>query len=193
MVLSDKKIIDLVDSGKLVITPFNKEKLSYKTFQSANNVVKKIPTKGLSCCGYDCSLASEFKIADANKNKVLDITDPNSEKWFRLFEQDSIVVPSRSFVLSRTIEYLKLPNNVMGSLYCKSTLARMGLILPPTIIEPGWEGNLVVEIFNCCPFPIRLHADMGIGQIVFYELDQDTSKPYDGKYQGQTGITCAKL
>ena len=86
-----------------------------------------------------------------------------------------------------------MPTGIMGSLFCKSTLARLGINLPPTIIEPGWQGNLVVEIYNMSAFPITLNANHGIGQVVFFALDGKPDKTYDTerKYYAQTGVQLA--
>lgn len=185
MILSDSALIELNKRYDL-ISPFCEEKIS----KSSENL--DIPSKGLSCCGYDCTLAPEFKLAKKT-DKTLDILIKNTDDWFEHYEnKKSIVIPSGGFVLGRTNEYFKIPNFLTASLYCKSTLARMGLFLPPTISEPGWEGHLVVEIVNLSPFPVEIHSDVGIGQMIFFQLSSPTKNTYDGKYQKQTGITCAK-
>jgi dCTP deaminase len=190
MIISDETLRVRQEQDQ-IITPFVEDKI---TNIKVDNFHIDIPSYGTSHCGYDCRLASEFKIPNQEINSTLSITETDSEKWFtHLNNVDSYVIPPKGFVLSRTIEYFNIPKDIMGSFFCKSTLARVGLVLPPTVIEPGWCGHLVVEIFNASPFPIKIVSNVGIGQMVFFHLDQATSKPYEGKYHNQTGITCAKM
>lgn len=150
-----------------------------------------IPSYGLSHCGYDIRLAPKWKIADHNVTKVLDTLNPD-ESFYIEIEADSIVIPPHGSVYAHTEEYFRMPNNIMASPFCKSTLAREGITMPPTIVEPGWEGHLVLEIFNHNPFPARIYAGVGMAQMVFFQLTDETN-PYDGKYQAQQGITLAKM
>lgn len=188
MVLVDWQIEELAGQGML--SPFQKELI--RTCEEGKN----IPSYGLSAHGYDVRLAPEWKVArqvfdEHNKETVFDLKEEGKEVFFEHVEAESIIIPAGGFVLARTIETFKMPTNVMGTAFCKSTLARSGLTLPPTVIECGWEGELVLEIFNHAPYPIRYYADMGAAQVLFFQLSDVPDTPYDEsrKYQGQTGIT----
>lgn len=187
MILSDRDIKEYAIDFEM-IHPFDDKLIK------TNEEGKRIPSKGLSTCGYDVVLAPEWKIAKPTDD-VRDILDADKEDWYEYQTGPSIVIPSKGFVLARTEEYFRMPDYICGSLFCKSTLARCGLILPPTWTEPGWEGNLVVEIYNANPFPMRIHSGMGIGQMIFFKLLSLPGSTYDHtrKYQGQTGITIAKI
>lgn len=178
------EVTDRQFTNDSMITPFVEDKISQ------NDEGQSIPSFGLSHCGYDVRLASHWKIANHNIIDTLDTLNPNHDFYIEV-EADSIVIPPHGSVYARTVEYFRIPNNIMASPFCKSTLARQGITMPPTIVEPGWEGNLVLEIFNHNPFPARIHAGVGMAQMVFFELNNPTN-PYNGKYQGQTGITLAR-
>ena len=181
MYLVDKEIAYLAKQGML--TPF----VDYLVESTGR------PSYGLSSCGYDVRLAPEWKTFK-NIDIVRDMSDTNKEAWFDYLEAPSYTIPPLGFVLARTLEYVKLPDDVMATLYCKSSLARCGVVLPPTVIEPGWEGNIVVETFNQSPVPITIHAKDGIGQLLFSGLSTTPARPYDSsrKYHKQTGIIVAK-
>lgn len=150
------------------------------------------PSYGLSACGYDVRLAPEWLVSK-NTDAVLDTRLKDKSSFYERINSTSLVIPAKTFVLARTLEYVKLPKDVMATLFCKSSLARCGLALPPTVIEPGWEGNIVVEIFNQANHPVKLYASDGVGQLLFTRLAKVPDKPYDTsrKYQGQTGIQLA--
>lgn len=184
--LVDWQIEELCTRGtKPMLSPFNKELVR-------NNGGVSIPSYGLSACGYDITCAPEWKVA--KEGWSVDILDSNKEGWFDEVRGESITIPPHGFVLARTNEYFRMPINVMGSAFCKSTLARCGLDLPPTVIEPGWHGHLVLEIYNKLPRPVVFHANMGAAQVLFFKLDKLPQAPYSEgrKYQGQTGITVAR-
>ena len=154
---------------------------------------KPCPSMGLSTCGYDVMLQPVFKVANHNVTEPLDIMAANDEDWFLTVESDRVTIPPHGFVLGVTVEHFNLPNYLCGSLFCKSTYARRGISLPPTVAEPGWSGELVVEVINNNPFPVIIHSGIGIGQMLFFRLDEYPDVPYTGgKYDGQTGITHAK-
>jgi dCTP deaminase len=106
------------------------------------------------------------------------------------------VAPPNSFVLARTIEYMRIPRNVVGLMTVKSTYARCGIVSPPTVLEPEWEGHITIEISNTTPLPARVYANEGIAQVLFFQADEFCRVSYadrKGKYQGQTGITLPKV
>jgi len=156
---------------------------------------------GLSSYGYDVSAADEFKIF-TNVNGI--VIDPKAfdELSFVdgvLHKDDKgtfIIAPPNSFVLSRTIEYIKIPRHLIGLMTVKSTYARCGLVSPPTVLEPEWEGYITIEISNTTPLPARIYANEGVAQVLFLQADALCEVSYldrKGKYQGQTGITLPKV
>ena len=183
-ILTDKEIKDYAKRG--MISPF----IDTKIVISENGV--NCPSYGLSHCGYDVVLQPKFSIGKKT-DKVLSILENNTKEWFEEVNANSIIVPPKGLVLSVTKEHFRLPTNIVGSLFCKSTLARMGIWFPPTIAEPGWEGELVVEILNGNDFPVEIHAGVGIGQMIFFRLDSSVDVPYNGKYQHQKGVTHATM
>jgi dCTP deaminase len=154
---------------------------------------------GVSSYGYDLTSASEFKIFTNVNAVVIDPKnfDPASFIEAKLQQDASgifIIAPPNSFVLARTVEYLTMPRNVIGLMTVKSTYARCGIVSPPTVLEPEWEGHVTIEISNTTPLPARIYANEGIAQVIFFEGDTCRVSYADrkGKYQGQTGITLPK-
>lgn len=183
-VLTDSTIKMLVEDADLLV-PFNRKQVHY---HDGN----RVPSSGLSSCGYDVTLQPIWKRPIAT-NKAFVVGESSAEDYFETVESESFTLGAGEFVLATTKEYFRMPTGIMGSLFCKSTLARLGINLPPTIIEPGWQGNLVVEIYNMSAFPITLNANHGIGQVVFFALDGKPDKAYDTerKYYAQTGVQLA--
>lgn len=150
---------------------------------------------GLSSYGYDIRVADEFKIF-TNINST--IVDPKKfdEHSFIPFRGPSCIIPPNSFALARTVEYFRIPRNVITICLGKSTYARCGIIVNVTPFEPEWEGFVTLEISNTTPLPAKIYADEGLAQVLFLESDESCEISYadkKGKYQGQQGITPAKL
>src|SRR5437870_8979142 len=150
---------------------------------------------GLSSYGYDLRVADEFKIF-TNVNST--IVDPKhfDERSFVEFRGPVCIIPPNSFALARSVEYFKIPRNVLTVCVGKSTYARCGIIVNVTPLEPEWEGYVTLEISNTTPLPARVYSNEGLCQIVFFESDEvcETSyKDRGGKYQGQTGVTLPKI
>ncbi len=150
---------------------------------------------GLSSYGYDVRIGDEFKVF-TNLNST--IVDPKNfdPKSFVDFKGEICIIPPNSFALGRTVEYFRIPTNVMTICVGKSTYARCGIITNVTPLEPGWEGHVTLEISNTTPLPARIYAGEGIAQILFFESDEPCLTTYadkQGKYQGQLGITLPKL
>lgn len=167
----------------------------------AENITNGAISFGLSSYGYDVTSASEFKIFTNVNAVVIDpkAFDSNSFTEAKI-QQDGkglfIIAPPNSFVLARTIEYMRIPRNVVGLMTVKSTYARCGLVSPPTVLEPEWKGHITIEISNTTPLPARIYANEGIAQVLFFESDSPCLVSYadrKGKYQGQTGITLPKV
>jgi dCTP deaminase len=145
---------------------------------------------GLSSYGYDLRIADEFKIFTNINNTIVDpkAFDPRS---FVDFQGPVCIVPPNSFALGRSVEYFKIPRNVLTICVGKSTYARCGIITNVTPFEPEWEGFVTLEISNTTPLPARIYANEGIAQVLFFESDEACQTSYadrQGKYQGQQGI-----
>ena len=150
---------------------------------------------GLSSYGYDIRVANEFKIFT---NVNCTIVDPKNfdEQSFVDFKGDVCIVPPNSFALARTVEYFKIPRNVLTICLGKSSYARCGIILNVTPFEPEWEGFATLEISNTTPLPAKIYANEGIAQVVFFESDEVCEVSYadkKGKYQAQRDITLPKI
>jgi dCTP deaminase len=152
---------------------------------------------GVSSYGYDMRVAQDFKIFT---NALSAIVDPKrfDPKSFVEFTGDVCVVPPNSFALARSVEYFRIPRNVLTVCVGKSTYARCGIITNVTPFEPEWEGHVTLEISNTTPLPAKIYANEGIAQVLFFASDPDDvcEKSYadkKGKYQGQRGITLPKI
>ena len=150
---------------------------------------------GLSSYGYDARVSNEFKIF-TNVNSG--IVDP------KVFKKDSFVtkvgkeciIPPNSFALARTVEYFKIPDDVLVICLGKSTYARCGIIVNVTPLEPGWEGYVTLEFSNTTPLPAKIYANEGVAQFIFLKGNEKPEVTYadrNGKYMGQTGVTLPKV
>ena len=157
-------------------------------------ISKGVISYGLSSYGYDIRLADEFKIFTNVYNALVDPKNFD-EKSFIDYKGDYVIIPPNSFVLGRSIEYIRMPSNVLGICVGKSTYARCGIIVNLTPIEPSWEGYLVIEISNSTPLPVKVYANEGIAQIIFFEGKpcEITYENRKGKYQNQQGIVTARI
>ncbi len=154
----------------------------------------KVISYGTSSYGYDVRCSTEFKIF-TNINSA--IVDPKQfdENSFVDFVGDFCIIPPNSFALARTIEYFRIPRNVLTICLGKSTYARCGIIVNVTPFEPEWEGYVTLEFSNTTPLPAKIYANEGIAQVLFFESDEPCETSYrerHGKYQGQTGVTLPK-
>lgn len=162
---------------------------------SDTQISENIISYGVSSYGYDIRVADEFKVF-TNINS--DIIDPKSftPTSFVNIKADSILIPPNSFALTRTVEYFRIPRNILTICLGKSTYARCGIIVNVTPFEPEWEGYATLEISNTTPLPAKIYANEGIAQIVFFEADELCEISYKdkkGKYQAQTDITLPKI
>jgi dCTP deaminase len=151
---------------------------------------------GLSSYGYDARVAEDFKIFTNVNSSVVDpkAFDPGS---FVDRTTDCCVIPPNSFALARTVEYFRVPRDVLVICLGKSTYARCGIIVNVTPLEPGWEGHVTLEFSNTTPLPAKIYAGEGCAQVLFFESDKDdvcetSYKDRGGKYQGQVGVTLPK-
>ncbi len=150
---------------------------------------------GVSSYGYDMRVADEFKIFTNVLNSIVDPKHFDSNSFVE-FQGDICIVPPNSFALARSVEYFRIPRNVITITVGKSTYARCGIITNVTPLEPEWEGHVTLEISNTTPLPARIYANEGIAQVLFFESDEPPEVSYKdkaGKYQAQRGITLPKL
>lgn len=150
---------------------------------------------GVSSYGYDLRVADEFKIFTNVHNAIVDpkaFTDDS----FVDFKGDVCIIPPNSFALARSVEYFRIPRDVLTICVGKSTYARCGLIVNVTPFEPEWEGYVTLEISNTTPLPAKVYANEGLAQVLFFEADETCVQSYadkNGKYQNQSGVTLPKL
>ncbi|MEO8482190.1 MAG: dCTP deaminase [Acidobacteriota bacterium] len=150
---------------------------------------------GLSSYGYDIRVADEFKVFTNINTTVIDPKnfDPRS---FVDIQADVCIVPPNSFALARTIEYFRIPRDVLTVCLGKSTYARCGIIVNVTPFEPEWEGFVTLEISNTTPLPAKIYSNEGIAQVLFFQSDEPCERSYAdkrGKYLKQTGVTLPKV
>jgi dCTP deaminase len=150
---------------------------------------------GVSSYGYDIRVGDEFKVFTNVYNTVVDPKnfDPKS---FVDIKADVCIIPPNSFALASTIEYFRIPRDILTICLGKSTYARCGIIVNVTPFEPEWEGHVTIEISNTTPLPAKIYANEGIAQVLFFQGDEPCDVSYKdkkGKYQAQRGVTLPKL
>jgi dCTP deaminase len=180
---SDTWIRRMAETSQM-ITPFAPQ-------QVRQNGDKKIISYGTSSYGYDVRCADTFKIFT---NVHSAIVDPKNfdEKSFVDVQTDVCILPPNSFVLAHTMEYFRIPRNVLTICLGKSTYARCGIIVNVTPLEPEWEGHVTLEFSNTTNLPAKIYAHEGVAQMIFFESDEMCEVSYKdraGKYQGQKGVT----
>ena len=183
MIKSDRWIKQMA-RDKSMIVPFEER-------QVRNGAI----SFGLSSYGYDIRISDEFKIFTNINNTIVDpkLFDPKS---FVDFKGSVCIIPPNSFALGRSVEYFRIPRNVMCLCTGKSTYARCGIITNVTPFEPEWEGYVTLEISNTTPLPAKIYANEGIAQVLFFESDETCAVSYadrQGKYQGQQGIVLPRV
>ena len=154
----------------------------------------KVISYGTSSYGYDVRCSNEFKIFTNINSAVVDPKEFD-ESSFVDFTGDSCMIPPNSFALARTVEYFRIPRNILTICLGKSTYARCGIIVNVTPFEPEWEGHVTLEFSNTTPLPAKIYANEGVAQVIFFESDEICEVSYsdrDGKYQKQKGVTLPK-
>ena len=179
---SDRLIIEQAAKG--MIEPFEN-----------SQVRSGVISYGVSSYGYDMRVSNQFKIFTNVLNSLIDPKqfDPNS---FVEFEGDVCIVPANSFALACSVEYFRIPRDVVTLCVGKSTYARCGIITNVTPFEPEWEGYVTLEISNTTPLPAKIYANEGIAQVMFFRGEEPPITSYKdkaGKYQGQKGVTLPRL
>ena len=186
-ILTDREIRDLcINTDKPMISP-------YIDGQIRVEGDRKIISYGTSSVGYDVRLGRDFKIFTNVHSAIIDpLNMPNNV--YVDHSGDHVVIPPNGYVLGHTIEYFKMPDDVFALCVGKSTYARSGCTVTITPIEPGFEGEVVIEIANLTNLPMKVYAEMGIAQFLFFKsnvIPEITYADRKGKYQGQTGIQTA--
>lgn len=164
MILSDKKIIELLDSGQLVVEPL------------AENAIQP--------ASIDCALGEDYLVVDENHMEIITL---NSEIKYRSIQAKEITLPPHSFILATTQETIHLPHDLTAFVEGRSSIGRMGLFIQNAgWVDPGFKGRITLELYNANSLPIKLEAGRRICQLVFCKMDGPAKTPYQGKYQGQT-------
>ena len=149
---------------------------------------------GTSSYGYDVRCAPEFKIFTNINTAIVDPKDFDANSFVDV-TADVCIIPPNSFALARTVEYFRIPRNILTICLGKSTYARCGIIVNVTPLEPEWEGHVTLEFSNTTPLPAKIYAHEGVAQMLFFESDETCETSYAdraGKYMRQTGVTLPK-
>jgi len=171
MILSDKTLTQLIKSGELGVSPLCEESIQPASI--------------------DCRLGSHFLVVEDRQMHTIDL---NNEILYRQIDGDSITIPPHSFLLATTMEYIRLPQDLTAFVEGRSSIGRIGLFIQNAgWVDPGFEGQITLELFNANSLPIRLEAGRRICQLVFCRMDQAAAMPYKGKYQGQTKATGSRV
>lgn len=179
---ADKWIRKMAEQG--MITPF-------EPGQQRQSDKGKMISYGTSSYGYDIRCSNEFKIFTNINSAMVDPKNFTTESFVDIVS-DVCIIPPNSFALARSVEYFRIPRNVLVICLGKSTYARCGIIVNVTPLEPEWEGHITLEFSNTTPLPAKIYANEGVAQLLFLESDEvcETSyKDRGGKYQGQKGVT----
>jgi dCTP deaminase len=158
-------------------------------------VRKGVISYGLSSYGYDIRVADEFKVFTNINSTVVDPKHFDARSFVDI-RAEVCIIPPNSFALAKTVEYFRIPRDVLTVCVGKSTYARCGLIVNVTPFEPEWEGFVTLEISNTTPLPAKIYANEGIAQVLFFQSDEPCEVSYadkKGKYQGQQGLTLPRL
>jgi len=171
MILSDKTIKAMLDSGDLVCEP--------------------IDDKAIQPASIDCRLGDHFLVLEDNQ---MDIITLDGDIKYREINNDSITIPPHSFLLATTQEYIKIPDNLTAFVEGRSSIGRIGLFIQNAgWVDPGFEGRITLELYNASSLPIKLQAGKRICQLVFCQMDEKADNPYRGKYQGQSRTVGSKV
>ena len=183
---SDKWIRKMAEENDM-ISPFEKN-------QVRENDNGRIISFGTSSYGYDVRCSNNFKVFTNIHSATVD-PKKFDENSFVVIEDEVCVIPPNSFALASTVEYFKIPRNVLTICLGKSTYARCGIIVNVTPLEPEWEGHVTLEFSNTTSLPAKIYSNEGVAQMIFLESDEECEVSYKdrgGKYQGQTGVTLPK-
>ena len=183
---SDLWIRRMAEQHKM-IEPFESGQVRYEDGE-------KLISYGTSSYGYDVRCSREFKVFTNINSATVDPKAFDSNSFVDV-ESDECIIPPNSFALACTVEYFRIPRNVLTICLGKSTYARCGIIVNVTPLEPEWEGHVTLEFSNTTTLPAKIYANEGVAQMLFFESDEVCETSYadrGGKYQGQTGVTLPK-
>ena len=185
-IINDKQILDLCRGPEGMIWPL------VSSQRRVNDEGAPVISYGLSSYGYDARLGGEFSVP---VDGVIDPKVPGDCRWSSFVRGGELQLKPHRFLLARTVEYFRIPDDVFALCFAKSTYARCGLVLGVTPLEPGWEGHVTLELSNTTHLPITIYPEEGICQFVFFRGERPAVTYGDrgGKYQGQTGVTLAKV
>lgn len=184
MSIKSDKWIRRMAHEKAMITPFEEKQLR-------EGQHGRIVSYGTSSYGYDIRCSREFKIFTNINSAIVDPKNFTAQNFVDV-AADVCIIPPNSFALARSVEYFRIPRNVLVICLGKSTYARCGIIVNVTPLEPEWEGHITLEFSNTTPLPAKIYANEGVAQLLFLESDEECETSYkdkNGKYQGQTGVT----
>ncbi len=187
MTIKSDKWIQRMAEDHAMIAPFETKQVREKNKQ-------RVISYGTSSYGYDVRCSNEFKIFTNINSAIVDPKDFDDNSFVDVVS-DVCIIPPNSFALARTIEYFKIPRNILTVCLGKSTYARCGIIVNVTPLEPEWEGQVTLEFSNTSPLPAKIYANEGVAQMLFFESDETCSISYkdrSGKYQGQLGVVTPK-
>ncbi len=191
-VKSDKWIIEQSEKG--MINPFAREQVKQITLP--DGTTKKMISAGVSSYGYDMRLSNIFSVLKTDAGLEIDPKNIKAGLFEPVKTDGSLVLPPHGLVLAQTMEYFKIPRDILTICFGKSTYARCGVFVNVTPFEPEWEGHATIAISNLTPLPVRLHAGEGIAQLLFLQSDEVCAVSYrdkNGKYQAQLEPTAAKI
>ncbi len=190
---SDKWIIEQCESAHM-IRPFSREQV--RMVEHSDGLTKGVLSFGVSSYGYDMRLGHHFRVLRINHQSVMDPKNIDPDLFETFDADDYLILPPHGLALGQTIEYFKIPRDILTICIGKSTYARCGVFVNVTPFEPEWEGFATIAISNLGPTPVRLYAGEGIAQLIFLQADEVCAVSYQdkkGKYQTQTAITTAKV
>ena len=164
--------------------------------QMRQTEANKLVSFGLSSYGYDLRVADEFKVFTNVYNSIVDPKNFREDSFVNFKGVTTCIIPPNSFALARSVEYFRIPRNVLTLCIGKSTYARCGIIVNVTPFEPEWEGTVTLEISNTTPLPAKIYAGEGLAQVLFFEAKETCEVSYadrKGKYMKQLEITCPRI
>lgn len=201
-ILSDHQIRRLCQDVKgctlpnAMLTPFEPTQIRTVQGRPIGLPPEKIVSYGLSSNGYDIRCADEFKVFTNVHSTMVDPKNFDENCFVNISGQGSCIIPPNSFALARSVEYFRIPRDVLTICLGKSTYARCGIIVNTTPFEPEWEGYVTLEFSNTTPLPAKIYANEGCAQVVFFQASDPCSISYKdrkGKYQNQIGVTLPLL
>ena len=187
MAIKSDKWIRRMAENEGMIEPFESD-------QIRDSGAGRVISYGTSSYGYDVRCADSFKVFTNINSATVDPKNFDEDSFVNV-QSDVCVIPPNSFALAHTVEYFRIPRNVLTICLGKSTYARCGIIVNVTPLEPEWEGHVTLEFSNTTTLPAKIYANEGVAQMLFFESDEVCEVSYrdrGGKYQGQTGVTLPK-